>query len=79
MEWEEDNNYDKFTVSLFKDATGTWPWSSRVFAGVFGTSSGTERPLLVKLPIKECVVKLVWFPDPSCVGGAREGREGRVW
>ena len=22
---------------------------------------------------------LVWFPDPSCVGGAREGREGRVW
>ena len=22
---------------------------------------------------------LVWFPDPSCVGGVREGREGRVW
>ena len=22
---------------------------------------------------------LVWFPDPSCVGGAREGSEGRVW
>ena len=20
---------------------------------------------------------LVWFPDPSCMGGAREGREGR--
>ena len=21
---------------------------------------------------------LVWFPDPSCMGGAREGREGRI-
>ena len=23
--------------------------------------------------------RVVWFPDPSCVGGAREGREERVW
>ena len=22
---------------------------------------------------------LVWFPDPSCMGGARKAREGRVW
>ena len=22
---------------------------------------------------------IVWFPDPSCVGGVRVGREGRVW
>ena len=27
----------------------------------------------------ELSLHLVWFPDPSCVGGAREGREGRVW
>ena len=24
-------------------------------------------------------LQLVWFPEPSCMGGAREGREGRVW
>ena len=29
------------------------------FRGCFGTSSGTERPLLVKLPIEESVVKLL--------------------
>ena len=23
--------------------------------------------------------ELVWFPDPSCMGGARKTREGRVW
>ena len=27
--------------------------------GWFGTPSGTERPLLVKLPIEESVVKLI--------------------
>ena len=29
------------------------------FCRCFGTSSGTERPLLVKLPIEESVVKLL--------------------
>ena len=24
-------------------------------------------------------VLIVWFPDFSCMGGAREGRERRVW
>ena len=25
------------------------------------------------------VQDVVWFPDPSYVGGAKAGREGRVW
>jgi len=29
------------------------------FRGCFGTSSGTERPPLVKLPIEESVVKVL--------------------
>ena len=33
------------------------------FRGCFGTSSGTERPSLVKLPIEESVVEL--FPNAS--------------
>ena len=35
-----------------------------------GTRSGTWAELSCKF--------LVWFPDPSCTGGAREGREGRL-
>ena len=58
LEREEDNNHDKFAVSLLKDTTvlGHGPCK---FCRCFGTSSGTERPLLVKLPIKESVVKLL--------------------
>ena len=52
LEREEDNNHDKFAVSLLKHASvlGHVPQS---FRGCFGTSSGTERPSLVKLPIEE--------------------------
>ena len=35
------------------------------FRGCFGTSSGTERPSLVKLPIEESVVKVL--PSASSV------------
>ena len=52
LEWEKGNNHDKFAVSLLKHATvlGHVP---REFRGCFGTSSGTERPSLVKLSIEE--------------------------
>ena len=58
LEREEGNNRDKFTVSLLKHATvlGHGPQS---FRGCFDTSSGTERPSLVKLLIEESVVKLL--------------------
>ena len=36
------------------------------------------RSLEKKLRSANCY-QLVWFPDPSCVGWARERREGRVW
>ena len=49
--------------------TNSLPVSSRIllslaivlesFCRCFGASSGTERPLLVKLPIEESVVKLL--------------------
>ena len=59
LEREEGNNHDKFAVSLLKHATvlGRVP---REFSRVFSTSSGTERPSLVKLPIEESVVN--YFP-----------------
>ena len=25
------------------------------------------------------IVNIVWFPDPSCMGGGRKARKGRVW
>ena len=58
LEREEGNNHDKFAISLLKHATilGHVP---REFSGCFGTSSGTERPSLVKLPIEIRVVKLL--------------------
>ena len=48
LECEEGYNHDKFTVSLLKHATflGNVPQS---FCRCFYTSSGTERPSLVKL------------------------------
>ena len=59
LEREEGYNHDKFAVSLLKHATvlGRVP---REFSRVFSTSSGTERPSLVKLPIEESVVN--YFP-----------------
>ena len=52
LEREKGNNHDKFAVSLLKHATvlGHVP---REFRRCFGTSSGTERPSLVKLSIEE--------------------------
>ena len=52
----EGYNHDKFAVSLLKDATvlGHVPQS---FCECFDTSSGAERPSLVKFPIEESVVK----------------------
>ena len=38
------------------------------------------RPNVILSPI--VAYQLVWFPDPSCMGGvrkARKEREGRVW
>ena len=62
LEREEGNKHEKFAVSLLKHATvlGHVPQS---FRGSFGTSSSTEKPSLVKLPIEESVVKL--FPSAS--------------
>ena len=58
LEREEGYNHDKFAVSLLKHATvlGHVPQSFRRY---FGTSSGTERPSLVKLLIEESMVKLL--------------------
>ena len=58
LEQEEGYNHDKFAVSLLKHAAvlGHVPQS---FCGCFDTSSGMERPSLVKFPIKESVVKLL--------------------
>ena len=52
LEREEGNNHDKFAVRLLKHAIVL-----ESFLRCFGTSSGTERPSLVKLPIEESVVR----------------------
>ena len=53
---EAGNNYDKFPVSLLKNATviGHVP---REYSWDFGTFSGAEGPSLVKLPVEDSVVK----------------------
>ena len=60
LEREEDNNHSKFTVSLLKHATVLAMFLESVCM-CFGTSSGTEGPSLVKLPLEIRVVK----PLPS--------------
>ena len=38
-----------------------------------------KQKSVVKVKVQHsCNAKLVWFPDPSCMGGAREGRKGLV-
>ena len=58
LERAEGYNQDKFAVSLLKHATvlGHVPQS---FCRCFDTSSSTERPSLVKLPIEESMVELL--------------------
>ena len=46
------------------------PWEPNTRKGVYIR----EIPLFNSL-----VWGLVWFPDPSCMGGARKEREGRIW
>ena len=60
LEQEEDNNHDKFAVSLLKNATCTvLGHVPREFSRVFWHFSGMERPSLVKLSIKESMVKVL--------------------
>ena len=84
LEREVGYNHDKFVVSLLKHATvlGHVPQN---FCGCFDTSSGTERPSLVKLLTEESVVKLLpsasslcclYYLTSSFVKGMRLTRDG---
>ena len=53
-----------------------------------GNAFGSQFPLVTVILLVFSALQFVWqyiasipiwFADPSCVGGAREGREGRVW
>ena len=53
----------KNSLSVFSSMLLSLAMFHDSFRGSFGTSSSTEKPSLVKLPIEESVVKL--FPSAS--------------